>query len=224
MVACPRAVAVLPAAAAAAADFVGGMVAGAVDGDQQMPAEQGPPPGAFPRRSAAWMPVRRRRRARGSASSSRRRIHVSDGARPTPDSGRRFRAITGSPPPRTCRPDCGSDGILEENTAGPDIRQSERPMPRVLMGSGMRWRHARTARSIPGIDRCFRKGFPDIFLPGFCLSVRRMADPVRKVHEKKFATPAQQTDNERKEFLAGIAGWRIRRRSPRTIWVGQSGY
>ncbi len=107
----------------------------------------------------------------------------------------------------------GSDGVLDAKTARPDIRQSERLMPRVPVGSAMRWRHARTARSMPGIDRCFRKEFLDIFLPGFCLSVRRMADPVRKVHEKKFATTAQQTDNERKEFLAGIAGAVFSRRN-----------
>ncbi len=149
--------------------------------------------------------ARRRRRSRGPAPSSRWRIQVSDGARPTPKGGRRFRAIAGSPPPRTCRPDRGSDGILDANTAGPGIRQPERLMPRVPTGSAMRWRHAWTARSMPGIDRCLRRESLDIFLPGFCLSVRRMAGPVRKVHERKFATPAQQTDNERKEFLAEIA-------------------
>ena len=135
------------------------------------------PSSTFPRRGAAWMPVKQRRRSRGPAPSSRWRIQVSDGARPTPKGGRRFRAITGSPPPRTCRPDRGSDGVLQGSTAGPGIRQSERPMPRVPPGSAMRWRHARTARSMPGIDRCFRRESLDIFLPGFCLSVRRMADP-----------------------------------------------
>ena len=75
-------------------------------------------------------------------------------------------------------------------------------MPRVPVGSAMRWRHARTARSMPGIDRCFRRESLDIFLPGLCLSGGGMADPARKVHEKKFATPAQRADNERKELLA----------------------
>ncbi len=163
------------------------------------------PSSTFPRCSAAWMPVKQRRRSRGPAPSSRWRIQVSDGARPTPKSERRFRAITGSPPPRTCRPDCSSDGVLDANTARPDIRQSERLMPRVSTGSAMRWRHARTAGGMPGIDRCFRKESLDIFLLGFCLFCSGMADPARKVHEKKFATPAQQTDNERKEFLTGIA-------------------
>jgi len=58
---------------------------------------------------------------------------------------------------------------------------------------------------MPGIDRCLRKEFPDIFLLGFCLFGRRKADPARKVYERKFPASAQPTDNERKEFLAGIA-------------------
>ena len=107
-----------------------------------------------------------------------------------------------SPSSLMCGPFDESPG---ENTASPDIRQSERLAQRVTVGSGTRSRHPRTARSIPGIDRCFRKGFLDIFPPGFCLFANRMADPATKVYEKESATVAQSTDNERKEILAGIA-------------------
>ena len=80
-------------------------------------------------------------------------------ARATPNSACRFRAITGSPPPRVFRSNRGRDGVLKKNTARPDIRQSERPVPRVLIGSGMPPKCCRIVFSIPGIDRCLRKGF-----------------------------------------------------------------
>ncbi len=122
---------------------------------QRLPAPQG----------GVDAPGPQRRRPRGPAPSSRSRIRVSDGAFPTPKSARRFRARTGSSPPRTCRPDCRSDGIPGEKTASPDIRQSARLKSRVTVGSGMRSKHARTARSMPGIDRCLRKESLVIFKP-----------------------------------------------------------
>ncbi len=56
----------------------------------------------LPRCRAAWIRVKQRRRPRGSTPSRRWRIHVSDGARAAPKGLRRFRASTGSPPPRAC--------------------------------------------------------------------------------------------------------------------------
>jgi len=47
----------------------------------------------------------------------------------------------------------------------------------------------------------------DILLLGICLFRSKMADLARKVYERKSVAPAQQTDNERKEILAGIAAW-----------------
>ncbi len=101
------------------------------------------------------------RRSRGSTSSRRSRIRVSEGDFPTPKSERRLRARIGSSPPRTCRSNWSRDGILSENTASPDIRQSERLKSRERTGSGTRSKHSRITRSMPGIDRCLRMGFPD---------------------------------------------------------------
>ena len=42
-----------------------------------------------------------------------------------------------------------------------------------------------------------------MLLLGFCLFRTKMADLAQKVYERKSVAPAQQTDNERKEFLAG---------------------
>ena len=52
------------------------------------------------------------------------------------------------------------DGVLKENTARPDIRQSERVMPRVLIGSGM---PSKCFRIVSGIERCLRKEFVTVF-------------------------------------------------------------
>ena len=81
---------------------------------------------------------------------------VSDGARATPNRARRFRAMTGSSPPRTLRSNCKSDGSLKPDTARPDIKQSDRLMQRALIGSGTRSKRSRVMSSIPGIDRCLR--------------------------------------------------------------------
>ncbi len=42
-----------------------------------------------------------------------------------------------------------------------------------------------------------------MLLLGFCLFRSKMADLAQKVYERKSVAPAQQADNERKEFLAG---------------------
>ena len=65
------------------------------------------------------------------------------------------------------------------------IRQSERVMTRVSRGSGMRWRHSRPARSIPGIERCLRKESLDIPLLGLCMfRSSRMAGSAQKGYGK----------------------------------------
>ena len=128
----------------------------------EMTSERGPvlqrraaKPRASSRSTGAGTAGRPRRGARASACP--------DGdycvARATPSSACRFRAITGSPPPRVFRSNRGRDGVLKENTARPDIRQSERPVPRVLTGPGMPPKSCRIVFSIPGIERCLRKGF-----------------------------------------------------------------
>ena len=45
-----------------------------------------------------------------------------------------------------------------------------------------------------------------MLLLGFCLFRSKMADLAQKVYERKSVAPAQQADNERKEFLAGTTG------------------
>ncbi len=129
-------------------------------------------------------PGPQRRRPRGPAPSSRSRIRVSDGAFPTPKSARRFRARTGSSPPRTCRPDCRSDGIPGEKTASPDVRPTGRLKSRVTVGSGMRSKHARTARStaLASTDACERnlRTSAARLLPG-----RGKAGPAGKACDRK---------------------------------------
>ena len=49
-----------------------------------------------------------------------------------------------------------SDGCFSENTASPDIRQSDSFSPRHATGSATRSKQRRISASIPGIDRSFR--------------------------------------------------------------------
>ncbi len=157
-------------------------------------------------------PGPQRRRPRGPAPSSRSRIRVSDGAFPTPNGARRFRARTGSSPPRTCRPDCRSDGIPGEKTASPDVRPTGRLKSRVPVGSGMRSKHARTARStaLASTDACERNLWTFFCSAFACLTA---AKPIRRERSVtgKFVTAVQPADNERKEILSGIADLQKRR-------------
>ncbi len=197
-----------PGAAAPADGPVRGAAAGPVRRDRETPAGRRP---ALERLAAPQggvdAPGPQRRRPRGPAPSSRSRIRVSDGAFPTPKSARRFRARTGSSPPRTCRPDFRSDGIPGEKTASPDVRPTGRLKSRVTVGSGMRSKHARTARStaLASTDACERN-LRTFFCSAFaCLTA---AKPIRrgKSVTGKFVAAAQPADNKRKEILSGIAG------------------
>ena len=93
-------------------------------------------------------------------------------------------------PPRVFRSNRGRDGVLKENTARPDIRQPERATPRVLIGSGMPSKCFRTVLSIPGIERCLRKGF---------LSFSRPVSPVLP-NNGRFRAKSRQ--DSVKKFLA----------------------
>ena len=108
------------------------------------------------------------------------------GARATPNGERRFPAVTGSPPLRAFRSNPNRHGVLKEKTAIPDMRQSERLAPRVLIGSGMPSKCCRIIFSISGIHRCPRKGFFVMFPPSFACFASQCTVPGKKSAKKGF--------------------------------------
>ncbi len=206
MMVCPRPVAALPAAAAAAVGTVGGMVPGAVDGDQRMAAGHRPPlqhlsaprrrvdareaaaevPGAGPVQPLAHPGVRRRPpHAEGRAEVPRH--HRITAAADLPAGPRQRRCPAGE-----------HRGARHQAVGKADATRAAR-VGDAVEACADRPQHAghrqMLSQGIPG-------HFPARLLP-VCPQNGRSGV---KSPRKKFATPAQQTDNERKEFLAGIAG------------------
>ncbi len=212
MVTGPRPVAVLPAAAVAAAGTVGGMAPGAVDGDQRMAAGHRPPlqhlsapqrrvdareaaaevPGAGPVQPLAHPCVRRRPPHAGQRAEVPRHHRIP--AAPDLPAG-----------PRQRRCPAGEHRGARHQAAGKADATRAARVGDAVEACADRPQHAghrqMPSQGIPG-------HFPARLLPVCPQDGRSGAESPRK----KFATPAQQTDNERKEFLAGIAEPGLERR------------
>jgi len=171
--ACLRSVAMVPHAAAPAADPVRRVVAGPVNRDREVSVQNLP---VVEQPAALQVGMDPPEAAAQVAGVDLVEPFAHPGVR-----GRRLDAeqCAGVPrpdrilPPPQLRVEPRQGRHPGGNTARPDIRRSDRLRVRGLSGSGMRSRHSRIVRSIPGIDGRLRKEGPDMVLPGLCLYCRQ---------------------------------------------------
>ena len=143
-------------------DLVRRTTACAIDSDQVMILENGPVLKNLSTLQEGKNCLEAGPQAARSTPSKRSRNRESEGIRFTPNIDLRLLASVELLFKRPNSSSFSSDGIFKLNTASPTIRQSDRVIPRGVIGSGTRSKHLRIARSIPGIDRSLRNEVLDI--------------------------------------------------------------